>query len=221
MKNFVVSIAGIIGAGKSSVANELASRGWQVFQEPFQQNPLLEVFYEDMNRFAVITQMEFLHLREDQFFAVRSYPGPVIMERSIADDRWVFGETLKDSGFGVKQEWEAYERRYDTWTRRYNLIPDLCIFLDEAPDVALERIRLRARRMEEGITLEYLQTLREKHIKNALRLGRQVVACTGSDGLNWPGAMVSCVDFEGLPSSITGRADAIETIIKHEQEVEA
>jgi len=213
MKNFVVSIAGIIGAGKSSVAGELASRGWQVFQEPFQQNPLLEVFYGDMNRFAVITQMEFLHLREDQFFAVRSYPGAVIMERSIADDRWVFGETLKESGFGVKQEWEAYERRYETWTRRYNLIPDLCIFLDEAPDVALERIRIRARKMEEGITLEYLQTLRIKHFKNLEYLGQK--SCVLTNGK--PPYYCSHI---ALPDSVSDRADVVEGIIKQAQEVE-
>lgn len=213
MKNFVVSIAGIIGAGKSSVAGELAARGWQVFQEPFQQNPLLEVFYEDMNRFAVITQMEFLHLREDQFFAVRSYPGAVIMERSIADDRWVFGETLKESGFGVREEWEAYERRFDTWTRRYNLIPDLCIFLDEAPDVALERIRIRARRMEEGITLDYLQALRIKHFKNLEHLGQKSFVLTN-------GKPPYYCSHSALPGSVTSRADSVECIIKATQEVQ-
>ena len=48
-----IGISGIIGAGKSTLAQNLAKHlGYEAFNEPVKENPYLEDFYADMNRWG-------------------------------------------------------------------------------------------------------------------------------------------------------------------------
>ena len=53
-----IGIAGIIGAGKSTLAQNLATRlGYKSYNEPVDDNPYLEDFYIDMNRWGAMMQI--------------------------------------------------------------------------------------------------------------------------------------------------------------------
>ena len=57
-----IGISGIIGAGKSTLAQNLAKHlGYEAFNEPVKDNPYLEDFYTDMNRWGAMMQ---IHLME-------------------------------------------------------------------------------------------------------------------------------------------------------------
>lgn len=174
MKNFLVCLDGIIGAGKSRILEELKLRGYLTDPEPFQKVPMLERFYADKNRFACNTQMAFLHQRVRQFHRVRNVDGVVVIERSIQSDRWVFGEMLMEAGFDEPENWQDYTEYFDHESRIRLMRPDLCIFIDEDPELALQRIKERGRLMEKDIDLPYLLALREKHLKNIEKLGEEV-----------------------------------------------
>jgi deoxyguanosine kinase len=62
-----VVIEGPIGAGKTSLARELAQRihADTLLEQP-EDNPFLARFYDDMTRFALPTQLTFLFQRVDQ-----------------------------------------------------------------------------------------------------------------------------------------------------------
>src|SRR5215207_733365 len=62
-----VVVEGPIGAGKTSLARQLASHldGEALLEQP-EDNPFLARFYEDMARFALPVQLNFLFQRVDQ-----------------------------------------------------------------------------------------------------------------------------------------------------------
>ena len=48
-----VAVAGNIGVGKTNLTTLLANRlGWRAYYEPVIDNPYLDDFYEDMERWA-------------------------------------------------------------------------------------------------------------------------------------------------------------------------
>lgn len=62
-----VVVEGPIGAGKTSLARQLAlHQSAEVLLERPEDNPFLARFYDDMARFALPTQLTFLFQRVDQ-----------------------------------------------------------------------------------------------------------------------------------------------------------
>ena len=62
MKNlYSVAIEGVIGVGKTSLANSLGDRlDAKLVLEKFEENPFLTDFYRDPERYAFQTQLFFL-----------------------------------------------------------------------------------------------------------------------------------------------------------------
>ena len=62
-----IAIEGVIGAGKTTLANMLAERnGGKLVLEQFEENPFLPKFYEERERYAFQTQLAFLASRFKQ-----------------------------------------------------------------------------------------------------------------------------------------------------------
>lgn len=172
----VISVDGIIGAGKSTLLRHLKRRGYPVYQEPFEANRFLPLFYADMHRWAYSAQVEFFRLRRDLWWHMITSGAPVIFtERSCMADRWTFGEMLARDGYMTPEEYAAYCHWFETFSRWEGLKPDLAVILDENPLTALLRIKKRGRPMEAGITLEYLKSLREAHFEHKAELGKRVL----------------------------------------------
>lgn len=174
----IVSVDGIIGVGKSTVLEELQRTGASVYLEPFEKNPVLELFYTDIPRYAALCQAIFFPLRVDMQMAIPSR-GIHFIERSAVSDRWCFGQMLK--GVMHPREWEGYTIFFDLLSSKFNIIPDLTIIIDESPELCLQRIRERGREMERGITLEYLQNLRAAYYDHREHLGRKVIWADGNE----------------------------------------
>lgn len=108
-------------------------------------------------------QIELLHHRFAQqqkaaweTVGVDSYRGAVL-DRSLPGDR-VFCRMHMHYGNIDPLEWATYERAFDVMVHHL-APPSLVLFLDVAPEVALERVRKRARGAEVGIDIEYLRDL--------------------------------------------------------------
>ncbi|MEZ4516728.1 MAG: deoxynucleoside kinase [Chloroflexota bacterium] len=85
-------------------------------------------------------------------------PTPAIGDRSIYEDAYIFARVLRHMG-------NISERDYESYHTVFNLIaanlprPDLLIYLTAPVSVLHERIRRRARTIEESISTDYLSLL--------------------------------------------------------------
>lgn len=165
----VIWVEGIIGAGKTTLAKVLSDAlGLRPIFEPVDSNPYLVRFYENPKRWAFPMQIELLHRRFNmQQLAAREatlgseYKGSVL-DRGMPGDR-VFCKLHMLAGNMSELEWNTYQLAYEVMA--CSLVPpSLLVFLDVEPEVALERVRSRAREAEVTVDLKYLTDLRKGYL---------------------------------------------------------
>lgn len=157
-----VAVAGIIGAGKSSFVRHLAGiTGWTPFYEPVETNPYLEKFYADMPRYALEMQIFLLSKRFETHQKINWLEEPVIQDRTIYEDT-MFAKILHDLGHIDDLGYATYKRLFHIY-KRYLIYPDVLVYLNVSPQVALERTRKRARPGEGAVSLDYLRLLHSEY----------------------------------------------------------
>lgn len=158
-------VEAIIGAGKTTFCREVGKRlNLRVIEEPADDNPYLQNFYDDPKTWAFPMQMFLLERRKlmQQLAAIEAtgvggYRGS-ILDRSISGDR-VFAKLHMRMGNIPEGFWQIYERSYmDECIRLFP--PTKLIFLDVQPETAYERMKARDRAAEAKVPLKYLQDLR-------------------------------------------------------------
>lgn len=149
-----IAVEGGIGVGKTTLAKKLAERvDANLLLETIDDNPFLELFYQDPERHGLSVQLSFLFSRLKQWQSLIQqdlFHSVVISDYLFAKDRLFAMTNLSDEEFAL----------YDQVARliAINLPkPDLVIYLQSSPEVALHRIRQRNRDMEKGINLDYLK----------------------------------------------------------------
>lgn len=159
-----IGIAGIIAAGKSTLTKNLSELlGYKAYYEPVEGNPYLEDFYQDMKRWSAIMQLHLLHARYGAHKTIlkglEAEEGAV-QDRTLYEDQ-IFANLLHKAGLMTDREMETYRTSLANMTCGLGY-PDVIVYLQVDPKVALHRIKdLRKRKAESGITLDYLQGLNE------------------------------------------------------------
>jgi len=156
-----IGIAGIIGAGKSTLAQSLANYlGYFTYNEPVDDNPYLDDFYADMNRWGAMMQIHLLFRRFEQHQQIvwKKEKGAV-QDRTIYEDT-IFARMLHEAGFIDQRDYETYLGHFNIM-KRFLVYPDVLIYLRVTPDVSMQRIQERGRDAEGGITLEYMKKLHQ------------------------------------------------------------
>lgn len=154
-----VVVAGTIGAGKSTVAERLASSlEVPAFLEKPERNPFLEPFYIDPKRWGFTSQLWFLLDTCAQHRRIHAGPDGGVQDHSPDEGVEVYSAVLHKEGKLTGHELELLR---DTLARlREGLAaPDVVVHLRARPEELLERIRARGRPYERGITLAYLKAL--------------------------------------------------------------
>lgn len=153
-----IAIEGVIGAGKTSLADKLSETlGAKIVYEEFEQNPFLEEFYQDPERFAFQTQIFFLLSRYRQQQELKQID---MFQKCIVSD-YLFA---KDRIFATLNLSEKEMKLYDGIAKlmeRDIVLPELVIYLQASTDHLMHNISKRARKMEKFITREYIQALNE------------------------------------------------------------
>ena len=173
LQDVFIGIAGLIGAGKSTLATALGNHlGLPVYYEPVADNDYLEDFYRDTARYAFATQIYLLNRRFAQHQEIIWRGGGGVQDRTIYEDA-VFAKSLVDLGLMEARDYQTY---LDLFKHMSNFMckPNLIIYLDVKPEVSLERIALRNRDVESGITLEYLQALYAEYERFIADIARSV-----------------------------------------------
>jgi deoxyadenosine/deoxycytidine kinase len=153
-----ISLSGLIGAGKTTLATALAeSLGVPVHYEKVVDNVYLEDFYRDMPTYAFPLQIYLLNHRFRQHQQITWQGQGAVQDRSIYEDK-IFCQMLREAGHISKRDFDTYNELFNNMTN-FMRRPSLIVHLDVTPAESLERIRLRGRASEQGITLEYLTAL--------------------------------------------------------------
>lgn len=167
-----IGIAGIIGAGKSTLTKDLAEAlGYEAYYEPVKENVYLADFYRDMKRWAAMMQLYLLFKRFEQHQRVvwASREGAV-QDRTIYEDT-IFARMLHESGHIDDRDYDMYTSHF-ALMKRFLVYPDILIYLKVLPRVALERIQERGRDVEKGITIDYLRSLAAGYEQFAQEMSR-------------------------------------------------
>jgi deoxyadenosine/deoxycytidine kinase len=155
-----IAIEGVIGAGKSSLAQKLSTKlGSSLIMEQFEENPFLEKFYDDRDRYAFQTQMFFLinRYKQQQQLNQRELFSKYVVSDYIFEKDKIFAY-LNLSG----EELKLYESIFPLLERDIPK-PDLVIFLQSSTDRLMNNIKLRGRKFERNLTRAYLAELSEAY----------------------------------------------------------
>ena len=157
-KRFVL-VAGNIGAGKTSLTEQLAARmGWLAAYESVADNPYLPDFYADMRAWSFHLQVFFLGHRAAQHKALALDSRSAIIDRSIYEDAFIFARALFEIGNMTERDYASYRQLFDLVVAQLPP-PDLLIYLRAPVSVLMGRIHKRGRDIESSITADYLSLL--------------------------------------------------------------
>jgi deoxyadenosine/deoxycytidine kinase len=160
-----IAVAGNIGSGKTTLAEKLAKHyGWQALYESVDHNPYLKDFYLDMTRWAFHLQIYFLNSRFTQVRQIRESERPIIQDRTIYEDAYIFAANLHKSGHITERDYQSY---LDIFQSMISFVqpPDILIYLKADIPKLVHQIQKRNRDFEYNIRLEYLKTLNEHYEK--------------------------------------------------------
>ena len=158
-----IAIAGNIGAGKTTLCELLSEHfKWEVNYESTDDNPYLEDFYNDMNRWSFNLQIYFLNNRYRQIVEIQKGDKTVIQDRSIYEDAHIFFFILHQMGLMPARDFQNYFDLFELMSSQVNP-PDLLIYLKASVPTLVKHIQTRGREYESTMSLHYLQSLNDKY----------------------------------------------------------
>ena len=197
-----ITIAGNIGAGKTTLATQLAKHlGWEVQYEEVNDNPYLVDFYDEMQRWSFNLQIFFLNSRYRQVLKIKEGDKTVVQDRSIYEDAHIFAPNLHEMGLMSKRDYENY---FSLFQLMVDSIPppDLMIYLKASVPTLVDHIQARGRNYEGNISIDYLRRLNERYDNwiNNYKIGKLLVINSDEvDFINRPedlGVIVSKIQAE-------------------------
>ena len=97
-----IAIAGNIGSGKTTLTKLLSKHyGWEPHFEDVEENPYLNDFYNDMQRWSFNLQVYFLNSRFNQILEIRKSGKTIIQDRTIYEDAYIFATCEQLPGLGA------------------------------------------------------------------------------------------------------------------------
>ncbi len=155
-----IVIEGPIGSGKTTLARKLADRyAATLLLENAEANPFLPRFYQDVQRYALPTQLFFLFQRAGQLGDLTQrdmFASTTIADFFLEKDPIFARLNLDDEEFALyRQIYKHLQLKAST--------PDLVIYLQTPVDALLDRIAQRNINYEQEIPREYLARLADAY----------------------------------------------------------
>jgi deoxyadenosine/deoxycytidine kinase len=158
-----IAISGNIGAGKTTLTNLLAKHfNWDTHFEDVENNPYLNDFYEDMQRWSFNLQIFYLNSRFTQIQEIKKSEKTVIQDRTIYEDAFIFAPNLHAMGLMTTKDFENYFSLFNLM-ESFISAPDLLIHLRASVPTLVNQIATRGRDYEESIRIDYLKRLNERY----------------------------------------------------------
>ena len=194
-----IAIAGNIGSGKTTLTKMLAKRfGWNPRFEPVDNNPYLDDFYADMNRWSFNLQVYFLNKRFKEVVEISKSDNTIIQDRTIFEDACIFAPNLHGMGMMSDRDFANYSDLFDLMISLVDL-PDLMIYIRSSIPTLVSHIEKRGRDFEKSIRIDYLTGLNNRY-ENWIKdyKGHLIII----DGDN--------IDFENSPQDFQTITDQID-----------
>jgi deoxyadenosine/deoxycytidine kinase len=177
-----IVVEGPIGAGKTSLARQLARQlGADSMLEAPDENPFLARFYEDMRRFALPTQLNFLFQRVDQ---VSSLSQLDLFRRATVADFLLDKDPLFAKLNLTDDEFALYDKVY-SHLKLQAPVPDLVIYLQAPVATLLERVHRRGIGYERTISEHYLARLADAYSRYFYQYEEAPLLIVNSERLNF------------------------------------
>lgn len=166
----LIGVAGMVGAGKSTLTRALAARfGLQhALESVDEENPWLEKFYAGgmsaMRAHALPLQLHFLATRFETMRRIRGAGGSWVLDRTWYEDAEIFARGHFDDGLLTDTEWELYRRLYvELLHSPAARPPRLMVYLHAPLETIVERIQRRGRTAERETPVNYWATLHARY----------------------------------------------------------
>ena len=197
-----VAIAGNIGSGKTTLSGLLSKHyKWDAHYEDVDDNPYLNDFYKDMQRWSFNLQVYFLKSRFGQVKEIHSNEKNVIQDRTIYEDAFIFAPNLHAMGLMSTRDFENYLSLFQLM-ETFIPAPNLLIYLRSSVANLVGQIQKRGRDYENSIRIDYLTRLNERYEAWISQYNRGKLLIIDVDDMDFEnnkedlGAIISRIDAE-------------------------
>ncbi len=166
-RNAVITIAGTVGVGKSTMTTALAEAlNFRTSFENVDQNPYLDRFYEDFEKWSFHLQIYFLAERFKEQKRIFEYGGGFVQDRSVYEDTGIFAKMHMENGTMTPVDYETYTNLFEAMVMTpYFPHPDLLIYLEGPLDSIISRVQERGRPMEQETPISYWEEMHSRYEK--------------------------------------------------------
>ena len=197
-----VALAGNIGSGKTTLTGLLSKHyKWDPHYEDVDDNPYLNDFYKDMQRWSFNLQVYFLKSRFSQVKEIHSSEKNVIQDRTIYEDAFIFAPNLHAMGLMSTRDFENYRSLFKLM-ETFIPAPNILIYLRSSVANLVGQIQKRGRDYENSIRIDYLTRLNERYEAWISQYDRGKLLIIDVDDMDFEnnkedlGAIISRIDAE-------------------------
>ena len=195
-----IAIAGNIGSGKSTLTRMLARHyHWEPRFESVDNNPYLEDYYRDIQRWSFNLEVYFLKERFRDLIAIQQAADTIIQDRTIFEGVYVFLQNNRDMGNLSQRDYDTYMELFRQMMQLVRL-PDLMIYLRASVPHLVGNIQNRGREYELTMSLDYLENLNRRYDEFIFNRYKGRVMVIVKDPL----------DFEHRPADFASIIDRID-----------
>lgn len=197
MKYHYITIEGNIGAGKTTLAHLLAKHyNARIILEAFADNPFLEKFYADPEKFAFPLELFFM---AERFKQLKNMLHTNDLFSSITISDYLFSKCFLFAKVNLPdEEFRLYQKLFDIMQQQI-AFPDILIYLHAPVQKLQQNIKKRQRSYEQNIPDSYLFNLQETYTQYIKQHNIKTLFID-----------VSNADFLGNPMHLKVITDALE-----------
>jgi 2-amino-4-hydroxy-6-hydroxymethyldihydropteridine diphosphokinase len=153
-KRQLISIAGNIGAGKTTLARKLAAAlSCEAIFERYDTNPFLAKVYAGNKDLALDSQLYFFTSRVEQLNPAACEVGKPLVTDYVFQKELIYARVLLSD-----EQRKLYLKIYEQLSPAV-VAPAVLLYLTDSPEVCLERIHRRNRPYEQQIQVSFLQAI--------------------------------------------------------------
>lgn len=180
MKYKYIAIEGVIGAGKTTLANFIANHySSKLLLEEFEDNPFLAKFYQEKDKYNFPLELSFLASRYHQ--VKNEIEKRDLFQDSIVSDFVLYKSLVFASINLTGDELELYKKLFQIMFQQIP-VPDLTIYIYHTTESLRKNIIQRGRDYEMRIEDSYLDQLNENYLSYFKQLSQhRIVIIDGKD----------------------------------------